>query len=123
MIMDVTFKLGSVDWSGKLSTFAPSREVTYRKVVTTLDDVEHPYPTQPRPIINFSLLPLTDTESLSLYGALSDLIISVTYTDPYSSTDVTRNMRVTSNLESTFALRSVDGKRRYKGGTITLRAV
>lgn len=123
MSMDVTFKLNNTDWASKLSTYSTSREVSYRYTITTLDGMEHAYPAAPRPIITFSLYPLTSAEIVALYDILSQLIISVTYTDPASSTDVTRNMRLTSNIDSIFALKSVDGKIRYKGGEITLRAV
>lgn len=41
----------------------------------------------------------------------------------YTKTDVVKTMRVTSNLDAAFALVSVDGKRRYKGGAVQLREI
>ena len=40
--MDVTLIVNGLDLSLKLSTYSVTEEVTYRKVITTLDDVEHP---------------------------------------------------------------------------------
>ena len=60
--MDVTLIVNGLDLSSKLSTYSVTEEVTYRKVITTLDDVEHPYPGAKRTTIIFSLFPLTDDE-------------------------------------------------------------
>lgn len=119
--MDVTLIVNGLDLSAKLSTYSVTEEVTYRKVITTLDDVEHPYPGAKRTIIKFSLLPLTDSESAELYDALGALVFSATYTNQYKGVDETKRVRLMTSLESVFALKSVDGKRRYKGGEIQLR--
>ena len=120
-MMDVTLIVNGLNLSSKLSTYSVTEEVTYRKVITTLDDVEHPYPGAKRTTITFSLFPLTDDESAELYGALSALVFDATYTNQYKSVDETQRFRLITNLESSFALKSVDGKRRYKGGEIQLR--
>lgn len=119
--MEITLTANGLDLSRKLSTYELTKDVVYRKVITTLDDVEHPYPGAQRCVVTFSLFPITDGESTELYDALYPLIIPVTFTNPYTSMDETRQMRVVSNIESTFALLSVDGKRRYKGSQIQLR--
>lgn len=119
--MDVTLIVNGLDLSSKLSTYSVTEEVTYRKVITTLDDVEHPYPGVKRTTITFSLFPLADDESAALYSTLSSLVFDATYTNQYKSVDETKRVRLTTNLESAFALKSVDGKRRYKGGEIQLR--
>lgn len=121
--MEVTLRVNGLDLSNRLSTYSVTQEITYRKVITTLDDVEHPYPGAKRTVIDFSLFPMTDEESTKLYTALSDLVFDTSYTDPHTYADESKRMRLVSNLESVFLLLSVDGKRRYKGGTIQLRAL
>ncbi len=120
-MMDVTLIVNGLNLSSKLSTYSVTEEVTYRKVITTLDDVEHPYPGAKRTTITFSLFPLTDDESAELYSAISALVFDATYTNQYKSVDETNRVRLITNLESSFALKSIDGKRRYKGGEIQLR--
>lgn len=120
--MEVTLKIAGVDFSASVSTYSVTKEVSYRKVVTTLDDVEHAYPGKMRDILAVSLLPMTEVEATALYTALNTFSVTVIYTDPNKSgATSTKKMRVTSNIEQVFALMSVDGKRRYKGGTIELR--
>ena len=121
--MDVTLIVNGLDLSTKLSTYSVTEEVTYRNVITTLDDVEHPYPGAKKTIITFSLFPMTDDESSSLYNALGDLVFNATYTNQHKGLDETKRVRLVTNLESAFALKSVDGKRRYKGGEIQLRGL
>lgn len=119
--MDITLKINGTSLSDRVLTYSVTREVTYRSVLMTLDGMEHPYPGAVRPVVSFSLMPGTDDESTEIYGLLKNLIVDVTYTEDGS--DVTRKMRVTSNLESVFLLKSTDGKRRYKSGTIQLRGI
>lgn len=120
--MEVTLKIAGVDFSSRVSTYTVTKEVTYRKIVTTLDDVEHAYPGKMRDILAVSLFPMTEDEATALYTALNTFSVTVIYTDPNKSgATSTKKMRVTSNIEQVFALMSVDGKRRYKGGTIELR--
>lgn len=119
--MDVTLKIEGLDISDRLSTYSVMDEVTYKQVITTLDEVEHPYPGKIRQIITFSLIPGTAVEDLELYNKLKKLIVSTEFTQLDEVR--TRQMRLVSNLESTFLLLSVDGKRRYKGGQITLRGL
>lgn len=119
--MDITLTIDGLALSSRLSTYSVTQEVTYRKIITTLDETEHPYPGKVRPIINFSLIPGTDEEDAELYNTLENLIFNVTYTE--KGVDVTRKMRLVSNLESLFLLKSVDGKRRYRQGNIQLRGL
>ena len=119
-MIDVTFKLNNVDWSGKLSTYQVMVDNEYPVVITTMDGTEHVYKRK-RPSIEFSLIPLTDAEVQTLYNCLTSHSISVEYTNPYTNSNVTANMRVTTNLINTFGLRSIDGNRYYRGTTITLR--
>lgn len=120
--MDVTLKIGSLDLSSKLSTYKVTWEKSYQKVITTMDSVEHPFPSPDRALVDFSLLPLDDNLASSVYDALTTTQ-SITFTDPYTGTDLVRNMRITSNLEAEFGLKSVNGKRYYRGGEIQMRAL
>lgn len=118
----LTLSIAGVDFSSSVSTYKVMKEVTYKKIITTLDDVEHPYPGKLRDILSVSFLPMTEAEATRLYTALNRLSVSVIYTDPSKSgATTTKTMRVTSNIEAVFALKSVDGKRRYTGGEIELR--
>lgn len=119
--MEVTLKINGLDLSSRLSTYTVAQEISYRKVIKTLDDVEHAYPGEKRPIIRFSLFPGTGEQDAELYDALESLIVTVVFTQ--MGVEITRKMRLTSNLESVFLLKSVDGKRRYRGGEITLRGM
>ena len=119
-MIDVTFKLNNVDWSTKLSTYQVIIDNEYPVVITTMDGTEHVYKRK-RPSVQFSLIPLTDAEVKSLYDCLVSHSVSVEYTNPYTNTDVTANMRVTSNLLNAFGLSSIDGNRYYKGTEIMMR--
>lgn len=119
--MDITLMLNGNDWSAKVSTYNFAYETKYAKIVKTLDNNEHALGGYQHGILTFSLFPLTEEESAALYNDLSQLLIPVTYSNPYKAKSETRQMRIASNLESKFALISVDGKRRYLGGKIELR--
>lgn len=121
--MEIILTVNGLDLHRRLSTYRLAREVSYSRVVTTLDHVEHPAPAIRRPVITFSLLPMTEQECGELYDALSGREIITAYTDPFQDAVVTKRMRLDSDLEAVFALLSVDGKRRYKGGEIQLRAL
>jgi len=119
--MNITLNVNGLDLHNHVSTYKVTEENKYRKVITTLDDTEYPYPRTSKTILTFSLLPMTEEESKTVYSALSDFVFYASFTNPFANRDETRKMRVTSNIETTFALLSVDGKRRYKGGAIQLR--
>lgn len=119
--MEVTLIANGLDLSSKLSTYSVTEEVSYRKIVTTLDGTEYPTKGVVRPIVTFSLFPMTDSEAANVYNALSGLVFNATFTR--NGKDEIRRVRVSSNLESTFLLMSVDGKRRYKGDKIQLRGL
>lgn len=122
--MDVTLEINGVDFSGKLSTYKVDKEVSYHEVVTTLDGSEHYGKTRKRDVIYFTMLPLDDELSNKYYSALSSSSLSVSYTDPnsYASSKIDKLMVLASNISSAFGLRSVNGKRYYKGGEIILRS-
>ena len=121
--MDITLKIGTLDMHKKVSTYSVQREITYDKVITTMDGVEHASRNKDRYVISFSFFPMTESEATEYCAALSGSTVSVTFTDPYTGNDTVKTMRVISNLDAAFALVSVDGKRRYKGGTIQMREI
>lgn len=121
--MDITLKLGALDVHEKVSTYNVRREVSYSKVITTMDDTEHAARSKDRYIVETSFFPMTESESTEYYNALMGDTMSVTFTDPYSGADTAKTMRLTSDLEAAFALVSVDGNRRYKGGAVQLREI
>ena len=121
--MDIMLKIGTLYTHNKLSTYSVQREITYDKVITTMDGVEHASRNKDRYIISFSFFPMTEIEATEYCAALSGSTVSVTFTDPYTGNDTVKTMRVISNLDAAFALVSVDGKRRYKGGTIQMREI
>ncbi len=119
-MIDVTFTVGALDLSGLLSTYDVSHETEYKDVMTAMDGTEYGVAAF-RPVISFSLLPLSDAQSASLYEELKAGNISTVYTNPYLNDDVTAVMRLTTSLDAVFGLRSIDGNRYYKGGKISLR--
>lgn len=119
-MIDVEFSIGNLDLHSLLSTYHVSHEVEYQDSMVSINGTEYGT-ARYRPVISFSLIPLTDDQCESLYDALSNSDLSVTYTNPYLNDDVTGTMRVMTALESVFGLRSIDGNRYYKGSTITLR--
>lgn len=121
--MDITLKLGALDVHEKVSTYSVRREVSYGKIIVTMDDVEHAVRSKDRYVVTFSLFPMTEDESTEYCNALRSSTVEVTFSDPYTKTGVVKTMRVTSNLDAAFALLSVDGKRRYNGGEIQLREI
>lgn len=121
-MMDITLVIDDLDLSTKLSTYSFREEVSYRKVITTLDDVEHPYPARTRKVISFTLFPMNEVDNAALWSKLKKLILTVKCTDTQRRQTTTQQMRVVSDVESAFALRSVDGYRYYKGAAIELRA-
>lgn len=119
--MDITLTISNVDFSPKLSTYHVTHEVTAQQMVTTMDGTEHSASWR-RPVVEFSMWPLTDAQCNQYYAALSRMEVTVAYTDPYLNANRTVVMRVASSLDAVFGLRSCDGNRYYKGGTIKLRS-
>ena len=119
-MVDVVLKINNTSINGLLSTYDLRYEVTYVSSLTTLSGTEYGK-RQERPVLTVSFIPLTDAQCASLYALLEQTVLSVQYTDPNAGTTRTAEMRVASNLGAAFALRSVDGNRRYKGAQIVLR--
>ena len=122
--MDVTLKINGRDFSTRLSTYRVEQEITYPDMMTTMDGTEHYGNPYRRDVIYFSLLPFDDDTANQDYAVLSDSSLSVNYTNPHADNaeKLYKEMKLYSNLSAVFGLRSVNGKRYYKGGEIALRA-
>ena len=119
-MIDVTLTIGELDLHELLSTYQVTHETEYQQIMTALDGTEHGA-ARFRPVLTFSLIPLTDAQCDSLYDSLTGQDLYVTYTNPWFDDDVTATMRLTTNFETMFGISSINGNRYYKGGTITLR--
>ena len=122
--MYVTLKINGRDFSTRLSTYRVEQEVTYPDMLTTMDGTEHYGKTYKRDVIYFSLFPFDDDTANQDYLVLSDSSLSVNYTNPQADNaeKLYKEMKLYSSLSAVFGLRSVNGKRYYKGGEIALRA-
>lgn len=120
-MIDITFKIGVTSYSDLLSTYNVDYAVEYGETFTALNGTEYGRPLY-RPVIRFSLIPLTEAQSADLYTKLSESAsVTVQYTDPHANTTRTASFRVASDIGRAFLLKSVDGLRRYSGGEIVLR--
>ena len=122
--MDVTLVINGRDFSPRLSTYRVEQEVTYPDMLTTMDGTEHYGKPYKRDVIYFSLFPFDDDTANQDYAVLSDSSLSVNYTNPQADNaeKLYKEMKLYSSLSAVFGLRSVNGKRYYKGGEIALRA-
>lgn len=119
-MIDVTFSINGRDYTNLLSTYSVKYSAEYGQKITTLDGREYGFP-KFRPIVTFSLIPLTESQSYDLYTDLSFENINLRFTDPNTNSVSTGVFSLASNIENAFALKSVDGNRRYKGTAIVLR--
>ena len=122
--MDVTLEINGRDFSSRLSTYRVEQEVIYPDMLTTMDGTEHYGKPYKRDVIYFSLFPFDDGTANQDYLVLSDSSLSVNYTNPQAENfeKLYKEMKLYSSLSAVFGLRSVNGKRYYKGGEIALRA-
>ena len=122
--MDVTLEINGRDFSSRLSTYRVEQEITYPDMITTMDGTEHYGKPYRRDVIYFSLFPFDDDTANHDYMVLVDTSLTVNYTNPQAtdSEKLYKPMKLSSNLSSVFGLRSVNGKRYYKGGEIALRS-
>lgn len=122
--MNVTLEINGRDFSPRLSTYNPYKEVSYGRVITTLAGREIPCSKSVRQMIEFSLIP-TDYATADMdYAALCGNELVVTYTDPdQNGARQTKLFRLVSNVDSRYGIHSVNGKDYYKRGKFTLRAI
>ena len=122
--MDVTLEINGRDFSSRLSTYRVEQEINYPDMLTTMDGTAHYGKPHRRDVIYFSLFPFDDDTANHDYMVLVDTSLTVNYTNPQAtdSEKLYKPMKLFSNLSSAFGLRSVNGKRYYKGGEIALRS-
>lgn len=123
MVRGITVVINGTDYSDYVEEFFPYVEITYGRVVVTLDDKEHTTQAKKRKCLSLKLFPFSAADVASLYSDLSAGIVAVQYSAPSVNSVVTLQMRVVSNFENDFALKSHDGNVYYKGGTIKFRSV
>ena len=116
--MDVTLEINGRDF------YRVEQEITYPDMITTMDGTEHYGKPHKRDVIYFSLFPFDDDTANQDYLVLADSSLLVNYTNPQAGNaeKLYKDMKLYSNLSSAFGLRSVNGKRYYKGGEIALRS-
>lgn len=121
--MDITLIVNGNDFSDRLSTFRVEPEITYAKVIQTIDGEEYAVGKRVRDVVIFRLFPQTDEQAAIDFETLSAPTLTATYTYPPKNIDRAGvALRLVSNLDYAYGLTSA-GHRRYKGGAITLRAV
>ena len=122
--MDVTLEINGRDFSPRLSTYRVEQEITYPDMLTTMDGTEHYGKPYRRDVIYFSLFPFDDDTANQDYSVLSYSSLSDNYTNPQADNaeKLYKEMKLYSSLSAVFGLRSVNGKRYYKGGEIALRS-
>lgn len=123
--MNVNLEINGRDFSTRLSTYHVEQEISYPDMKTTIDGTEHYGKIRRRDVVYFSLLPFDDDTASQDYAVLASPALVVNYTVPTVEGAEKQfiNMKLVSNLSNVFGLRSVNGKRYYKGGEITLRAI
>lgn len=123
--MDVNLEINGRDFSSRLSTYRVEQEISYPDMKTTMDGTEHYGKPYRRDVVYFSLFPFDDDTASQDYSVLASPALVVNYTTPNVEGAEKQfiNMKLISNLSNVFGLRSVNGKRYYKGGEITLRAI
>ena len=120
--MDITLTFNNRNFSARVSTYEVKKLVEEVKKITTMDGTEHAVQ-RIRDVVTFSLMPYDETTATADYNALKALQATGRYTDPNTGNVSVRTLRVVTDLNAIFGLKSIDGKRYYKGGKITLRAV
>lgn len=119
-MIDVTLTFNNYDFSPLLSKYRCYHAVEVADSLTAIDGTEY-VAMRKRPMIEFSLMPLTDEQAQDVYDALSVITAEATYTDPHRGEAISV-MNLKSDLDAVFLLSSIDGNRYYRGGTIVLRS-
>ena len=119
--MDITLTLNGRDFSSRVDKYAVQKLIEEVRTVTMLNGTEYAVQ-RIRDAVVFALIPYDEETATADYNALKALEFVATYTDPNTGNSTTRTLRVVSDLESVFGIKSINGKRYYKGGEISLRA-
>lgn len=106
-------------FSPLLISYTLTEEISYKQKVETQDGKEHYFGRTSRDILKFRLLPHTDFAKDD-YMALMQRPLVVKYEK--GGEIMEKEFNLDCDLESRFLLESCDGKRRYMGQEIRLRA-
>ena len=120
-MINITFKISNKDYSDKLSTFKCLQSPSNVKIITTLDGTDKQFIGKLKSKITVSFLPLTKAQLFELYELVKEYSFLVTYTNPYIEDDVIQKMRIDGDINSSFALVSIDGNKYYTGLSLTFK--
>ena len=120
-MINITFKISNKDYSDKLSTFKCLQSPSNVKIITTLDGTDKQFIGKLKSEITVSFLPLTKAQLFELYELVKEYSFLVTYTNPYIEDDVIQKMRIDGDINSSFALMSIDGNKYYTGLSLTFK--
>lgn len=119
----LTWIVNGLDLSDRISTYLVRKVPEAGEVLKSINGTEHAFFGETQTEITVSFFPMTEDEATAVYTALRDGKFTVSYTDPYEGgITATRKFRITGNLEKTFLLKSIDGKRRYSGAPLQVRS-
>lgn len=119
--MDITLTLNGRNFANRVDQYSVQKLVEQVRTITMLNGTEYAVQ-RIRDVVKFKLIPYDEATATADYNALKAMQFTATYTDPHTGNNATRTLRVVSNLESVFGIKSVNGNRYYKGGEISLRA-
>jgi hypothetical protein len=120
-MIDITFSFNGFSLSEYLSKYRVTHEVETATSLTAMDGTEY-VAARRRPVIRFTLIPLTDQQATQIYNLLLSLTGTVSYTDPNIG-ERQDTMRIASDLDLAFGIKSITGDRYYKCGEIVLRSI
>lgn len=120
-MINITFKISNKDYSDKLSTFKCLQSPSNVKIITTLDGTDKQFIGKLKSEITVSFLPFTKAQLFELYELVKEYSFLVTYTNPYTEDDVIQKMRIDGDINSSFALASIDGNKYYTGLSLTFK--
>lgn len=121
MVKGIALFINGVNYSNRLASYKVTRNITFRKVVPNLLGKERAYGKVEIINIAFKLITASDEQSAADYNNLKDGIFRVIYTDTATNASATTTMRLNSNINKVYGLRSYDGHIYYTGDEIVLR--
>ena len=105
----------SVDYSNKLSTFSCSQRLTRNQIITTLDGNERQFIGKIKTDVTVSFMPFSKEELDVFFGLVKNYSFYLTFTNPFVEEDVRYKMRIDGEIDTDFALTSINGKTYYTG--------
>ena len=90
--MNITLRIGTLDVHEKVSTYNVRREVSYSKVITTMDDTEHAVRSKDRYIVETSFFPILFDRRLLFVLDQQNLRSCVFHLQKHQALSVIRNL-------------------------------